>query len=97
MAAAAQVTPPPKATRSSWSPGANLASWAASSRASGMEAAEVLATWSTLMMARSAGMPIDCAVAVRILRLAWCATSQSTSSTDQPCWRSTGRRRRSSG
>ena len=54
------------------------------SSASGTEAAEVLACWSTVTITFSGGRPSLRAVASRMRALAWCGTTQSTSAGVEP-------------
>ena len=77
--AAPQVKPPPIASSTTMSPRLIRPSLTAVSNASGTDAAEVLACWSTVTTTFSGGRPNFFAVASRMRALAWCGTTQSTS------------------
>ena len=79
-----QVNPPPMASISTSWPGWMRPSAAASAKARGIEAAEVLAWRSTVTTTFSAGRPSLRPMASMIRRFAWCGTSQSMSAAVMP-------------
>src|SRR6516165_1974597 len=83
-AAAPHVKPPPIASSTTRSPRLIRPSLIAVSNASGTDAAEVLACWSTVTTTFSAGRPSLRAVASRMRAFAWCGTTQSTSAEVRP-------------
>src|SRR5689334_395036 len=91
-AAAPHVKPPPIASSTTMSPCWILPSLTALSKASGTDAADVLACSSTVTTTFSDGRPSFFAVASRIRALAWCGTTQSTSAEVRPAAASTSLR-----
>src|SRR5581483_2116335 len=79
-----QVMPAPNPQDSTMSPAASRPSSAASARAIGIEAADVLPKRPMLTMHRSAGIFSRLAAAVTIRALAWWGRNQSTSSAVRP-------------
>ena len=78
------VSPLPKATLTMRCPGSSRPAAAASWMASGMDAALVLPTRSTLRITLSMETPSRLAVASMIRRLAWWGTKCATSSSPHP-------------